>query len=431
MIKMTVPRLTEGRGATLQTDTEPYLLKQTPQGDRELLSLVGGTVAWNQLAPTLDAFEQGTAVNTLSVVNGVATVTTEAANNNTFLVSRNFGIINSHKYLTLYDAKGDTFTSASYAMVSFYGTATSAYNLGGFTSAWKRYCHVFNATATESVSLRVGARTTDTQAMVYEVKNVNIIDLTQMFGSTIADYLNGLGAENALAWLQNLGFFTKDYYAYDAGSLLSVKTSGHVIKDANDNVVATYPLSNIELRGIPKLVDNQLQYDGDRYESSGAVTRKYGVQNLGALSWTAQTGYFQASFTACARAASNNAPANILCPMYETVGASQVSSVNNSIGRRSNGSYLRCRNDSYSDAGAFKTAMDGVYLVYELATPTTETADPYTSPQTVKVTEQFVDERTVPMPVGNVSEYYNATFVNKVRMHANTDNIVIHMGVSE
>ena len=49
MIKMTVPRLTEGRGATLQTDTEPYLMKQTPQGDRELLSLVGGTVAFNQL----------------------------------------------------------------------------------------------------------------------------------------------------------------------------------------------------------------------------------------------------------------------------------------------------------------------------------------------------------------------------------------------
>lgn len=35
----------------------------------------------------------------------------------------------------------------------------------------------------------------------------------------------------------------------------------------------------------------------------------------------------------------------------------------------SNLNLLRFRNDSYSDAAAFKTAMSGVYLVYELATP--------------------------------------------------------------
>lgn len=40
----------------------------------------------------------------------------------------------------------------------------------------------------------------------------------------------------------------------------------------------TYPLSNIELRGIPKLVNNKLQYDGDIYKADGEVTRRYGIR---------------------------------------------------------------------------------------------------------------------------------------------------------
>ena len=53
--------------------------------------------------------------------------------------------------------------------------------------------------------------------------------------------------------------------------------------------------------------------------------------------------------------------------------------------------------------------MDGVYLVYELATPTTESADPYTSPQIVNDfgTEEFVISNTVavPIPVGHNTNY--------------------------
>ena len=425
MIKMTVPRLTEGRGATLQTDTEPYLTKQTPQGDRELLSLVGGTVAWNQLC------------NSSSVT-----------------------VTSGHKYIM---------------------------RKSGATS-------VGNSNGSALTGLTSGSDM--------------VIDLTQMFGSTIADYIYTLEQGTAgagVAWFRKL--FPNDYYAYDAGSLLSVKTSGHVVTGKNllnpiiytggsynpnigtqwtlseaatqltdnedgtfsidlgswsarlflfplqktkyyfyadfsaDNMATTsgyldadfkvlsvynvtgaeftrnlgitgtdeqryffllfaprsyaqtitithpqieygetatayepysqttYPLSNIELRGIPKLVDNKLQYDGDSYESSGAVTRKYGTR------------------------------------AYQAGDATDGSTM----------------------------VTDGTNTVYKLDTPTTETADAYTSPQTVKAggSEQFVDERTVPMPVGNVSEYYNATFVNKVSMHANTDNIVIHMGVSE
>jgi hypothetical protein len=55
----------------------------------------------------------------------------------------------------------------------------------------------------------------------------------------------------------------------------------------------------------------------------------------------------------------------------------------------------------------FKTAMNGIFAVYELATPTTESATPYTDPMIVNDwgTEEFVDTRTVPVPVGHNSLY--------------------------
>jgi hypothetical protein len=51
--------------------------------------------------------------------------------------------------------------------------------------------------------------------------------------------------------------------------------------------------------------------------------------------------------------------------------------------------------------------MSGVYLVYELATPTTETADAYQNPQICDGygTEEYVDERAVAIPVGHETEY--------------------------
>ena len=68
---------------------------------------------------------------------------------------------------------------------------------------------------------------------------------------------------------------------------------------------------------------------------------------------------------------------------------------------------LYLRNDSYTTASDFKTAMSGVYLVYELATPTTETADAFQSPQAVSNwgTEEYIDERTIAIPVGHNTEY--------------------------
>ena len=63
---------------------------------------------------------------------------------------------------------------------------------------------------------------------------INLIDLTQMFGSTIADYIYSLEQANAgsgVAWFKR--YFPKEYYAYNSGELVSVKTQGKKITHFN------------------------------------------------------------------------------------------------------------------------------------------------------------------------------------------------------
>ena len=58
-----------------------------------------------------------------------------------------------------------------------------------------------------------------------------------------------------------------------------------------------------------------------------------------------------------------------------------------------------------ASVSSFKTAMSGVYLVYELATPTTETAEPF---QQVQICDDFGTEEFVStsiVPVGHNTRY--------------------------
>ena len=239
--------------------TEPYLSKLIPRGNKEYYSLVGGTVAWNQLVDS----------NTTEVPT-----------------------ISGRKYLTVISGTKSIIT----------GDGTSIAVTGG----------------------------TD-----------NVHDLTQMFANNpaIADYAYSLEQSEAgsgIAWLKSYGFFTKDYYPYNAGELISVNTSGHKIGST------TYPIDNIDLRGLFKLSNGKLYCEGDTYPPSGGMERKFEYRAY-------QSG-----------------------------------------------------DESLTDA-----ITDGTHTVVKRATPTTESLTAYTSPIDVEAggTEEFVDNRTVPIPVGNETYY--------------------------
>ena len=252
----------------------------------------------------------------------------------------------------------------------------------------------------------------------------NIIDLTLAFGSAIANYISTLETATpgaGVAWFRAL--FPKSYYAYDAGSLQSVQTSAHVMRDADDEIIGNYQLDpSLTLRGVPMLDgNNKLYYDGDTYESDGTVTRNYGRINLGSLTWTYiesdsednysyftaqnQSIFFDNQKIICEKYA-------VLYPPMGGTAFSQISTdkvINHGTGN--NGRYIKIRDTAYTSAEDFKAAMSGVYLICESSRPTTETAAPYQNPQIVDIagTEQYIDagNRDVDIPVGSNTWYFD------------------------
>ena len=111
-----------------------------------------------------------------------------------------------------------------------------------------------------------------------------VIDLTALFGSTIADYIYTLESGTAgagVAWFRN--YFTADYYPYTANTLMSVKTSAKKIYDANNTLIETYDLSGS--RKVHR-VFGIVEFDGsadENWQSAGTVgaNYRYYIENVG------------------------------------------------------------------------------------------------------------------------------------------------------
>lgn len=181
--------------------------------------------------------------------------------------------------------------------------------------------------------------------------------------------------------------------------------------------------SDLELRGIPKLdASNNLYYDGDRYLPDGTVERKYKLETFkGASSenWTLQSintngiANFGITITQFAN------QVNAICDKFnrQTQIISYVTDEGFLLSSNGTTLYIRINSLTASNVASFKTwlSSNNVSIVYELATPTTESADPYTNPQKVSTngTEEYVDERDVPIPVGHETKYVErSSFIN-------------------
>lgn len=458
-------------------NSEPYGYRTTggsaDVGNREYVdAIVGGTVAWNQQLK-LDTAKNDNGITASLNNDGSVTINGTATSDAYILIDSrgSFKLDENHKYLYKGCPSG--------------GSGTRYFLGDGWSNMGRDYGKgtIFTATSgtfQPSIVVREGNTVSN---LTFKP---NLIDLTQMFGSTIADYIYSLEQSQAgagVAWFKKL--FTKDYYPYNAGELLSVEglqshdtvgfnafdiatnkakllggyqyeivgaytsvsyedASGNVetltitnrlFTPTNNGILTvvgadsttcvhlvwlgyrngeyepyekhSYPLdSSLTLRGIPKLdASNNLYYDGDEYTSDGKVTRKYGVVDLGTLDYTYITSDNIPRFRATPSGIKEGC--QVVSSMYVYTGQSFSTLTSDktvaNFGPKSN--RLEFRNDSYTDATAFKAAMSGVMLVYELATPTTETAEPFHNIQIVDDfgTEEFVSTGIV--PVGHKTRY--------------------------
>ena len=498
-------------------------------GDRETDKLIGGTVAWNQLVNAYNQNEMTKDGLTKSVVTDFGrsrihiqgTYGTPSADPNIYSVVNNRMIMTNHVYLVA--SSSSLFGVVPYNGMTAANSAKSAERIAKGSA--------------DRMDGAIGLVPTVTQGTTVNVTfDIIMTDLTQAFGTTIADYIYSLeqNTEGAgVAFFKKL--FPAPYYAYNAGQLMSVNAGSHVMNGFNQwdevwevggidgttgqnttntttirsknyipvipnqtyyigntggvvinvhkyaadksylgnynytnqtftipsdvyylrlrfgtaygttykndtciniswdgerngeyepYVSHTYELDDaLELRGLPKLdANNQLYYDGDVYESDGSVTRKYGIVDLGTYSWSytaepssAPTQPFFA--TSVTQKLVENIPNDIICTKYASVGANETSIVTHtsdkSIRASVTSTAIYIRDSAYTDATAFKNSLSGVYLVFPLVTPTTESATPYTNPQIVNDwgTETYTDysydaqTRDVQIPVGHETRY--------------------------
>lgn len=402
--------------SSYQTDRTPYLLRRTPYGAREKGSIVGGSIVWNQLLQPLNSNDwRAESGVTATYTDGVATVSSTTANNGIYHLS--YLNVQLHKYLITFDANGASGLTIALSVSGAQGMAVS----GNGTGTWARYSAVVNCTG------GAGSRRTYLLARgsTYEnvmFRNVMLFDLTLMFGPAIADYIYaqeqataGAGVALAKAWAG----ITADYYPYDAGSIKSVTgLTAHRMTDGNGDVIGEYPLdSSLTLRGLLKLDGGSLYYDGDIYPPSGEVERRYRQMTItGTENWAVVNGRFSITITPQGSTKTNKVIVMSTAFVPDTADNLYVNrTAEGYIGIAVNtGRVFIVDNVNFAtkDVSAFKTYLQGLNsaghpltILYELAEPTTEQAEPYTELQICDPsgTEEWVGAS---MPVGHETQYY-------------------------
>ncbi len=478
-------------------------------GNRELDKIVGGTFAFNQLVNTFSDYTVTAAPQTPEGSMYYVNISTNIlGGTNTLIVGHKYFVLLKTADPSSNFVKTNLYFNSYQKIVQVNGVGLSA--------------TIINATGTSHLFRGYSSNTAQISFKV----NILVVDLTQMFGSTIADYIYTLEQTTAgagVSWFRNL--FPKDYYAYNSGELMSVKTSAHKMigknllsfstttitsqttiinnlflksgdytfsidvnnttniagvftvrigttalatagfegkyqgritksftlsQDSIINIVLggasagysftvsnaqiefgstattyepyfenNYTLdANLELRGIPRLdTNNKLYYDGDEYTSDGNVKRKYGIVDLGGLSWN--DGEQMGGYTRYAATVSDNLGYrlntiyyNLICSKIFTVSDKPVTDNSQDkaiVGYGWSDGHMKVfvRYDACSSKAELISALSGVYLVFGYATPTNESALPYQNPQIVDDlgTEEYIDSRTVPIPVGHETTY--------------------------
>lgn len=247
---------------TIVTDNVPYLTRATAADSvLEMLNkIVGATVAWNQIVPTANKDFTSESSDTRAL----------------FFIFRK----SSSPYTTLYQKLNVSVGILSSVVASSFDGYAQMIHSGSQRNIRITPVDGFQLKNGHKYLFSLNFTAVDTSTVGGVVaKDISVYDLTLAFGSTIADYIYNLEQNTAgagVAFFRSI--FGKNYYQYDAGTLQSVKTSAHVTKDGNGNVLGSYPIQNIDVRGLMELSDGKIVYDGDEYASNGTVTRKYGIR---------------------------------------------------------------------------------------------------------------------------------------------------------
>ena len=335
--------------------------------------------------------------------------------------------------------------------------------LVGGSVAWNQLCNSSSVTGTSGHKFylkKSGAESiTNTNTFTGLASGTDmVIDLTQMIGSTIADYAYSLEQSQAgkgIAWLKKYDLIDDQYHAYSQGSLESVNVSAHkmvgfnqwdgtytngkwigsyttgevgnanssynvtdfirvlpntdyymhetgsgrnIFYDANKNAI---PLSSWSISDTAKVITSPANAAYIRFTITNAYLSEFCLN----ISNAEKNGTYEAYWSETYPIDSSVTLRGILKTdangnlYYDGDTYEPDGTVTRYYGERA----YQAGDESLTDA-----ITDGTDTVYKLGAPTTESADPYTAVQDIEEggTEEFVTGNNV--PVGNVSVYRRA-----------------------
>lgn len=399
-----------GKGIThrYETDSETAYSKDVPSGAKVMdVKLIGGrSVASNQSIQDVK-FETDIDANSVWRVYGTQSI---IVNNNVamFTVTEKWSgvaqlveVIKNHKYYMYAEAKSDRENNTilcPYVYQDAFGTENSVVVHG---TEWSGYAAMnIAAKSTKStIGVRAAGATTVIGATI-SCKNIQCIDLTQMFGA---------GNEPTLEQCREI--FANEYYPYNAGTLTSADVTAVQV---GEQVI---PLPNsIFLKSAGSVYDSLEFYeqDGKYYQKH---TQRVGVVDLGTLQWYVKetNRWIVLNWASNAASPVYGGILNILCPAYNYKRITGSYSANTSIGICVNNSYassapsIYIDDDRYENSGDFTASLQGVLLYYELATPivTVTEVDNRFDAVDCKAGDKitFVGNSDYHLPVPNEQEY--------------------------
>lgn len=340
-----------GQGVThkFETDSETAYAKTVPTGAKlmSVKSLGGKSVVWNQLVKPVPTVVTQAGVKFTFSDDGIITLNGTATTTGSAVSVQSVKNQKGHKYLMIasplsgvYGKDQLQFSSQSYGQDST-GHGTIITNESS-NEKWYYTLYVYEGVTYDNVKL---------QPQIY--------DLTAMFGSgneptTVEEFEK---------------IFPADYYPYNAGEVVRTGVTEVAVGDT------AYPIPEA-IKALPGYgwsagtARNYVDYENKQYVQC--------VQSvdLGTLSWVAGVGgkvSFQTSQVTGQKLTKNySVPPNIICSKYSTKTQNELWGHINVTGITADANtdgYIDVNDTSYTDATAFKQAMQGVMLYYELETP--------------------------------------------------------------
>lgn len=343
-----------GQGIThkFETDSDTAYAKTVPTGAKlmSVKSVGGRSIVWNQLVKPVPAVVTGAGVKATFSDDGIITLNGTATTTGSAVSVQPVKNQKGHKYLMIanplsgvYGKDQLQFSSQSYGQDST-GHGTIITNESS-NEKWYYTLYVYEGVTYDNVKLQP-----------------QIFDLTAMFGS---------GNEpTSVEEFEKM--FPNDYYQYNAGEIISAGVTEVAVGDS------TYPIPEA-IRNLPGYgwsagtARNYVDYENKKY------VQCVGSVDLGALNWGINTTSTVGNhFYAPAKhlnfkylGAFGTTIYNALCSKYRTVARSSNVFVDKTlaIDGVTVVSQIQVKDTAYTDAAAFKQAMQGVMLYYELETP--------------------------------------------------------------